>query len=94
LGKPYAPTEREINVERQGAVPAGQPKEDRFRFVELIVCEAGDRGTNVIGVGLQDFEGIALGMCFSPSSEVLADALSVQPTRDPENDFAGRVRKL
>jgi hypothetical protein len=86
--------EREIDVERQGAVPSGQPKEDSFRFVELNVRKAGDRPTDVLGVGLKDFEGMALGVGFSTSCEVFADTLSVQPTRDPEYDLAGRIREL
>jgi hypothetical protein len=86
--------EREIDVERQGAVPSGQPKEDSFRFVELNVRKAGDRSTAAISVGLQDFEGMALGMGLGTSCEVLADALSVQPTRDSENDIAGWIGGL
>lgn len=65
-----------------------EPLERAFGFVKLFIAEAGDCGSNAaFGLEASDFEDLALGFCFGTSGEVLADALAVEPARDPEDDI-------
>jgi hypothetical protein len=64
--------------------------------VQLLIGEPGDGRPDArrVGLGTFDFEGLALDLGFRTGREILADALTIQPPGDPENDIPGGIREL
>ena len=80
--------QRKIYVEGKRAGLAIHAPEKRFGLVQLLVGEAGGGGANA-GGGLDglDFQGLAFSRGFGAGGEILADALTVEPAGEAENDF-------
>jgi hypothetical protein len=87
--------EREIDVEGERTRLAGQPTKYRLRFLKLILRQpGGGRAGTSLSLEPLNIEDLALGFGLGAGREVLANALPVQPTGDPENDFPGGIREF
>ena len=85
----------EIDVERKRVRLAGQSFENRLGLVELVLRQPGDGGPDA-GLALEslDFEGVGLDLRLGARGEILADALTVEPTANAKNDLPGGIREL
>jgi hypothetical protein len=72
-----------------------QPAKHCLGVTEFIVCQPCDGGTNAsFTLETLDFQHLPFGFRLGASGEVLADALTIQPTGNAENDFPGGIREF
>ena len=74
---------------------AGQPTKYRLGFLKLILRQPGDGRTDTsLSLKPLNIEDLALSFGLGAGGEILTNALPVQPTGDPENDFPGGIREF
>ena len=83
--------QREFDIGGKRLLPIGKPQEEGLCLVKLLVRQP--RGGDV-NAGLQtaDLVSLPLRFGFGTVREILADAFTVEPAGDPENDFPAGIR--
>ena len=87
--------QRIVDAEGKRLLLALEPLEGGFRFPKLFIVQARDCCANFpVRLEAPNLKYLPLGFRLGARGEVLADALSVEPTGDAEDDLPGGILEL